>query len=473
MKKFIGILLFIFLLSPLFGTIYYVDKTTGNDGDDGESEGNAWETINKVNISAFNPNDSILFKRGETWAETLTIPSSGTSGNQITFGAYSSGNKPLIDGGSARANCIDVAANDYITIENIKVQDATGINLDGNGTTTSLVLTNVDSDGAGAQSIWFDAGSLTISGGTTQGSTAHGIVIEGGTFVISGWTIDSCANGTLIRGASSGTIDDSEIVDCTGKGLVFDGTNVTVITNSSFHGMGEDGTRIYADAEATYTLCSFYDNKDDGVRCESIATFTRCISYNNGEEVNESSGDGWTAHGVGVLTLNYCIGYGNIKSGAFGTDTTEMTLYNCTFYNNNDEVGSNFGIANTGTGSMTIKNCITKGHDFEVYVDAGSIPGLTLVSDYNDFNDSGGTSFHYDGTDYNWADWKTQSGGDANSINSDPNMIDPANNNFRLLMASLCINAGTDVSFTIDYEGKGIRHAPDIGAHENQTNAVF
>ena len=35
--------------------IYYVDKTTGADGDDGLSEGNAWETINKVNIPRRRP----------------------------------------------------------------------------------------------------------------------------------------------------------------------------------------------------------------------------------------------------------------------------------------------------------------------------------------------------------------------------------------------------------------------------------
>ena len=40
-------------------------------------------------------------------------------------------------------------------------------------------------------------------------------------------------------------------------------------------------------------------------------------------------------------------------------------------------------------------------------------------------------------------------------------------------MASLCIDAGVDVGLTVDYEGKAIRHAPDIGAYENQTNAVF
>lgn len=77
---------------------YYVDKTTGDDGDSGLTEELAWETINKVNISSFNAGDSILFKRGEIWREQLTVPSSGSDGSPITFGAYGSGADPIISG---------------------------------------------------------------------------------------------------------------------------------------------------------------------------------------------------------------------------------------------------------------------------------------------------------------------------------------------------------------------------------------
>lgn len=49
--------------------------------------------------ASFQPGDNILFKRGQTWAETLTVPSSGTSGAHITFGSYGGGAKPNITGG--------------------------------------------------------------------------------------------------------------------------------------------------------------------------------------------------------------------------------------------------------------------------------------------------------------------------------------------------------------------------------------
>jgi len=81
-----------------FGATYYVDATTGNDNKDGLSTSNAWKTINKVNTSSFAPGDYILFKSGGVWRETLTVPGSGAEDNPITFGAYGTGSKPIING---------------------------------------------------------------------------------------------------------------------------------------------------------------------------------------------------------------------------------------------------------------------------------------------------------------------------------------------------------------------------------------
>lgn len=44
--------------------------------------------------ASFQPGDSILFKRGETWEEQIVVPSSGTEGNVITYGSYGTGAAP-------------------------------------------------------------------------------------------------------------------------------------------------------------------------------------------------------------------------------------------------------------------------------------------------------------------------------------------------------------------------------------------
>jgi len=77
---------------------FYIDMTNGNDTNNGISITTSWKTINKVNQQSFVAGDSILFKRGETWTGTrLYIESnSGTLSNNIVYGAYGEGTKPII-----------------------------------------------------------------------------------------------------------------------------------------------------------------------------------------------------------------------------------------------------------------------------------------------------------------------------------------------------------------------------------------
>lgn len=80
------------------GNTYYVAAVGGSDSNAGTSPSSPWKTIAKVNSSSFNPGDQILFQQGSTWRETLISPSSGMAGNPIIFGAYGSGNAPMISG---------------------------------------------------------------------------------------------------------------------------------------------------------------------------------------------------------------------------------------------------------------------------------------------------------------------------------------------------------------------------------------
>ena len=89
---------------PTSGLIFYMPFSEGagtvtadNSVSDG-SQSLPWKTIGFVNSFLYQPGDSILFKKGDTWNESLTVPSSGTNGNPITFGAYGSGSNPVIDG---------------------------------------------------------------------------------------------------------------------------------------------------------------------------------------------------------------------------------------------------------------------------------------------------------------------------------------------------------------------------------------
>jgi len=85
------------------GATYYI-ANAGNDNCNGLSStigtsGNcAWQTITHVNARTFNPGDSILFNKGDTWrGQTFIVPSSGSSGSPIVTGSYGSGNAPILD----------------------------------------------------------------------------------------------------------------------------------------------------------------------------------------------------------------------------------------------------------------------------------------------------------------------------------------------------------------------------------------
>jgi hypothetical protein len=95
----LALIIFLFCCSiPARATTYY-DSATGSDSNSGTDTGHPWLTISKVNGATFSAGDSILFNRGNVWYGTaLTVPSSGSSGSPITFGAYGSGANPILKG---------------------------------------------------------------------------------------------------------------------------------------------------------------------------------------------------------------------------------------------------------------------------------------------------------------------------------------------------------------------------------------
>ena len=76
---------------------YYVSND-GNDDNTGSSPDQAWKSIAKVNAAILTAGTTIYFKRGDEWRESLMVDESGTSDSLITFTAYGSGAKPIING---------------------------------------------------------------------------------------------------------------------------------------------------------------------------------------------------------------------------------------------------------------------------------------------------------------------------------------------------------------------------------------
>jgi hypothetical protein len=94
----IFILMMLGLTEVASGTTYYVSSSLGNDANNGTSTATPWQTLGHVNGQTFQPGDSVLLRRGDVWNESLVPPSSGASGNPISFDAYGTGAPPNLTG---------------------------------------------------------------------------------------------------------------------------------------------------------------------------------------------------------------------------------------------------------------------------------------------------------------------------------------------------------------------------------------
>jgi parallel beta-helix repeat protein len=92
------VLIFLAWSGVASATTYYVSSSAGSDSNNGTSASTPWQTIAHVNGQTFSPGDSVLFKRGDVWNESLAPASSGSSGNPIAFDAYGTGVAPNLTG---------------------------------------------------------------------------------------------------------------------------------------------------------------------------------------------------------------------------------------------------------------------------------------------------------------------------------------------------------------------------------------
>ena len=93
------VLLLLFLGVPLAcASDYFVDCNYGSNGNPGTSPQLAWRTLLEVGISSFQPGDTINLRRDCTWNETLTPPSSGSTGSLIKIDSYGNGEPPHLTG---------------------------------------------------------------------------------------------------------------------------------------------------------------------------------------------------------------------------------------------------------------------------------------------------------------------------------------------------------------------------------------
>lgn len=506
---------------------YYVDATSGSDSSSGTSTSSPWQTISNVNTAidsgVIQAGDTVYFKRGETFSGSLDVDVSGSSGNVITFGAYGSGNKPIIDA-TGNASAIDLTGRSYITIDNLNLKNATTQAVYFYNDGSNITVTNTDVDNTTSA---FHINTGAFSNVTIQTSTvtnsSYGLQIASTTSVsdltVDEMTANSGTNGVLI--ADSGTFENVTISNSTfsqhsGRGVSISGTHTnltldSVVANSN----GGDGLLISSGAgtisnltvsDGTYnsnvgtglilygtgspaniTNTEASSNQWDGFSLKDNWTgvvYDGCTANSNGVDGIGGDGDGFTGHENNEATIKNSIARNNkqgnvsyVGNSSATIEYNEFTLETATvhgsvwvtgtgdfwIYNNVIynalQNGSGIEIGGAEVRNVTIKNNVVYGFNYGIFQDT---PYASVVTeDYN-------IAYNY-GT----KGWHGLSVGDhdirgSNSFSEDPIFTDSGSLDFTLQSNSPAIDTGTDVSLTTDILGTSVPQGdnPDIGAYE-------
>lgn len=183
-------------------TTYFVDSRFGSDANAGTSPELALKSFAAVEQLQLQPGDTVLLARGSTFSEQLDIRASGVATAPITFGAYGTGDHPLI---SAAGHAISGSKTSWIEIRDIAITE-TGSTAIYAGYASNWVIDNVtitdQAGGTATQGISFQHGAnLTVRNATIEGMHSDGIWIDDTTGVL----LENNRIGT-VHGANSDNI---------------------------------------------------------------------------------------------------------------------------------------------------------------------------------------------------------------------------------------------------------------------------
>lgn len=400
----------------LFAATYYVDATGGSDAANGTSTGTAWQTIAKVNSSSFGAGDSILFKRGETWAEKLIPPNSGAIGNPITHAAYGSGALPIIQAAlTGRPEAVSL----------------------GTGITYNTIS------------------YLHCKGGDT-GSNSALIESQSITNLVEYCTIDALGLSDSCVGGSS-TVRNCSILNARDDGYTLHTTDSGLVENCYFYGNRSAINNSGTNMTMTVNDCIFEHSGDGAAGFGDIgdlsfttSTFNRC--WFKGRRDSDSYSFFSGADASKTTTFNYCVFNASAASNATQPSmncNAPVVFNNCVFYGHPTETRGAMSV----TGTVTATNCIVYR-----YTRWGNISGAGALNATNCIL-------------YNVpANANSAQTTNTNGLTSDPLLAAPTTGDVHLLTGSPAIGTGTNLGLTLDIYGFTVLNPPSRGAAEFTKN---
>jgi len=402
-------------LGPTTSGTVYVDQAGGSDSNDGASAATPWATIDKVNRASLAAGTSVLFKRGQTWANTsLIIGNSGTSGSRLLVGAYGSGADPILDGGGTSTPATVVG--NYVTVQDVKVQNAGGVSGGGENVGVSVFGTDclVQRAAATANSI----AVMAQDGAHRLRVTESNLHDNNRVIIRSGADDDYGANGVIVAAADDCEIDHNTITGHYGVSTDY----------------GYDGSAI-----------DFYGSIGSTVHHNVIVDNLTLCELGNARTANIEFHDNLITSNLGAIPVEGLVVQG---TGTFGP------VLGTKFYNNT--------VVLTGSGARAL--WVGAGADLEYHNNVVVAPMIAWLN--NQKIDEGHNVFQGDTTFM----WSTANAG-TNAIAPTSVVADPlfvGGGDYRLQVGSPAIDRGTARSYTTDLDGnpRVVGAAIDAGAYE-------
>ncbi len=386
--------------------LYYVDYTGGDDGNNGTSTGTAWKTINKVNTATLLEGTTILFKRGETWRETLTPSVDG-----LNFNAYGAGNKPIITGFDVVSSMTNTSGN--IWAKASITGDRNVMQLSG-----TLGVERASVGACTAQGNWFwhgdslyvyatsnpsgnvEIGSrdkcvyslgkshITLRGlkftGATGNYWAGGVRIDGEVTPCHATIIDSCTvanmglSGLNTVSADSVYMTNNTISYCVGSGIIINSNNnrpahgdlaaynnITYCDYDGIHTNGYNATQRVKTASIYNNTCNYNSAGIYLIMTDSTTVHDNICAYNQEQRVagTEEYGIAIESGSYNTLYLNDIHDNHNRGFEIWGDNTSTYgnssynRIYRNKIYNHTDVAdGWGFDIASTGNAGCNGNN---------------------------------------------------------------------------------------------------------------------
>jgi len=384
---------------------YYVDSTSGADGNDGLSSGAAWQTLAKVNTAmgdaTISPGDTILFKRGETFSITGAAAGMSVGLANITLDAYGTGNAPILTGDTT-----------------ITYSRSVTVTAGGSGSHfTNLKFTTSRETG-----VW-------VSGANCEVDNCEFVAIGSGVYV---WAASCLLHDNNFHDLSRAEADHGAV--------------------GVWLREGSDGSRVYSN---TFDTCYINDVYGvDGGAVEFINEIDDVQVYNNYAvdcdgfaEFGADPSTSWTQSNI-ILYNNLVINCNDKMAWINTPGTTYGVTFSGVEFHHMTIVGTagrpfNFTGATIPTGTdLVIKNCIIQGMtDF-------SNQGENFTHEYNLYSVSSGAPAAL-GT----GEFVGYAGLDVD---------------YTLKVSSGARGTGIASAYTTDYNGYWRSDPPDLGAHEYQ-----